>query len=176
MQEISEEKLIDEIKSRPRTGLSRQLARKLLKEVGLEEVPISLGKIIRYLHSKNNLNVEPVFDFGEKISGVLVVFEDSATIGFNKKQHWYRRRFTISHEIGHLLMNTTCDSIDEALSSSKSNETMANEFAAELLIPLKNLKTDFKNGIQNIDILSDRYKMSKEAVGWKIIHSGLLTK
>ena len=176
MQNTSEEQVIYDIKNRPRTGLARQLARNLLKEIGLKEPPISLWKVIKRLQVKNNLSVEPVFDFGEKVSGVLVVFEDSATIGFNKKQGWYRNRFTLAHEIGHLLMGTTCNSVDEALSSNRAGEIAANEFAAELLIPLKNLKADFKKGVQNIEILSERYRMSKEAIGWKIVHSGVLAR
>jgi len=165
---------LNEIKDRPRIGLARTLARNLLKETGLKDPPISLWRVINYLKEKNNLTVEPVFDFGEKVSGVLIVFEDSAVIGFNKKQSWYRNRFTLGHEIGHLLMSTTCDSLDDALASNKAGEIAANEFAAELLMPLKVFKADFKRGIQNIDVLSDRYKVSKEAAGWRVVHAGVL--
>ena len=172
--EWNDQQAIDAIRSRPSIGMARQLARNLLKEIGSKEPPISLGTIIRQLQTKYKLTVTPVFDFGEKISGVLVVFEDSAEIGFNKKQGWYRRRFTIAHEIGHLLMNTTCDNIDKALESNRNGEIMANEFAAELLIPLKNLKADFKKGVKDIGELSERYRMSREAVGWKIVHAGVL--
>lgn len=173
---MRDEEIINQIKSRPRIGVARQLARKLLKETNLSIPPISLGKIILHLQMEKDLAVQPVEDFGEKISGVIVMIEDSTTIGFNKKQHWYRRRFTIAHEIGHLQMNTTCAGIEEALLDNSATETDANEFAAELLMPLMCLKQDFKNGIKNIDDLSERYRMSKEAIGWKIIHSGVLTK
>ena len=102
MQRQLDDNILNEISSRPRIGFVRQLARNLLKEVGLKDPPISLWRVINYLKEKNNLTVEPVFDFGEKVSGVLVVFEDSAVIGFNKRQSWYRNRFTLGHEIGHL--------------------------------------------------------------------------
>lgn len=177
---MEEEEIIEQIKNRPRIGLARQLARKLLKEVELKEPPISLWKVIQHLKLENDLSVEPVNDFGEKISGVLVIFEDQPTIGFNKRKHWYHRRFTIAHEIGHLRMGTTCVGIGTALqmpflTNNNPNEVAANQFAAELLMPLEQLKKDFKNGIQNIDELSDRYKISKEAAGWKILRSGVLT-
>ncbi|MBI2439382.1 MAG: ImmA/IrrE family metallo-endopeptidase [Candidatus Moranbacteria bacterium] len=110
------------------------------------------------MKTKTNLQIYG-YGFSEKVSGMLVMIGDEATIGFNNTQHWHRRRFTISHEIGHLLMGHTCNPVDKG----SPQETEAHQFAAELLMPLARLKQDFKQ-TENLDELSKRYAVSKEAL------------
>lgn len=172
MEEIN----IETIKNSPRTLVARKLARALIKQVGFKSPPVSLWKIIVHLKLESKFDVQPVEDFGENISGVIVVIDDSTIIGFNKKQHWHRRRFTIAHEIGHFKMGSMHNDLMAALTSNNPAEIEANQFAAELLIPYQFLKTDFQNSTKSIDELSMKYRVSKEAMGWRISKSGLLGK
>lgn len=119
-----------DIKLKPNIAGARRLARKLLKDAKITRVPVSLYQVISFLKPQYNLDVLR-FDFGDKISGILVAEDDQATIGFNSTQAWVRRRFTIAHEIGHLLLGHTCEGQDR----SSNKETEANCFAAELLAP-----------------------------------------
>lgn len=100
---------------------------------------------------------------------MLVMIGDEVTIGFNNTQHWHRRRFTISHEIGHLLMGHTCSPEDKG----NPKETEAHQFAAELLMPLAWLKKDFKQ-TENLDALTKKYAVSKEALARHLIDCRLI--
>ncbi|OGY55393.1 MAG: hypothetical protein A2951_00970 [Candidatus Buchananbacteria bacterium RIFCSPLOWO2_01_FULL_56_15] len=98
------------------------------------------------------------YNFGEKISGMLIMVNKNATIGYNNEQHWHRRRFTIGHELGHLLMGHVCNN-----DPSDHREQEANEFAAELLMPLALLKNDYRK-IKVLKELARQYKVSEEAM------------
>ena len=146
-----------ELKTIPRVGVARTLARNLLRDAGVVETPVSLWKIIKHVQLKNNLAVMP-YNFGEKISGMLVMADENATIGYNNEQHWHRRRFTIGHELGHLLMGHVCSN-----DASDHREQEANEFAAELLMPLALLKNDYRK-TKVLKELAKQYTVSEEAM------------
>lgn len=156
-----------ELKQTPRVGVARTLARNLLKDAGVVEIPVSLRKVIKHVQSKNNLAVMP-YNFGGKISGMLVMADENATIGYNNEQHWHRRRFTISHELGHLLMGHVCNN-----DASDHREQEANEFAAELLMPLVLLKNDYRK-IKVLKELAKQYTVSDEAMCWHLISCRLI--
>jgi Zn-dependent peptidase ImmA (M78 family) len=147
-------------KLRVNVGGARNIARRLLKDAKAKDVPISLYKIIEYLKPEHELEVVrfPL----ESVDGILVVVEDQPTIGFNPSMAWVRRRFTIAHEIGHLLLGHTCTDPD----LDNDPEAEANQFAAELLMPLAILKIDYK-AKPSPDYLAQKYIVSREAM---IIH------
>jgi Zn-dependent peptidase ImmA (M78 family) len=147
-------------KLRINVGGARNIARRLLKDAKAKDVPISLYKIIEYLKPEHELEVVrfPL----ESVDGILVVVEDQPTIGFNPSMAWVRRRFTIAHEIGHLLLGHTCTDPD----LDNDPEAEANQFAAELLMPLAILKIDYKTK-PSPDYLAQKYIVSREAM---IIH------
>lgn len=159
---------MDEIPNTPQKGAARNIARKLIKDAKIVNLPVSLQKVLDFLKTKNDLQILG-YGFGKKISGILVMVGEEATIGFNNTQHWHRRRFTIAHEIGHLLMGHTCNPEDKG----STKEIESNQFAAELLIPLTAIKKDFKDS-PNLDELSKRYAVSKEALTRHLIDCRLL--
>lgn len=165
-----------ETQNKPRIGVARNLARKLLKDAGLGSPPISLQKLGDYLETKYNLQLDGIRNFSDKTSGATITVNGAPTIAFNKNHGWYRRRFTIAHEIGHYIMKTGHNSVASALDTTDPIESEVNEFAAELLMPLQQFKKDCKNGISSIDELVERYQVSKEAAGWRLVHSGVLGK
>ena len=143
---------------KPNVGGARKIARKLLKDSKVVEIPVSLQKVLDHVKSQQDLDVVK-YNFGDKISGMLVSIGDSATIGFNSEHAWVRRRFTIAHELGHLYMGHTCSGTDNA----GNKEVEANQFAAELLIPLAFIKKDFAKQ-RDLDTLGKKYVVSKEAM------------
>lgn len=106
-----------------RIGSARNLARDLLKKSGIKETPVSLRSVIAYLQTTHDLNVYPAADFGDKLSGILITIEDETSrrdeIHFNQNHSWHRRRFSIAHEIGHLLFNTMHTSSSTGLYNSQ---------------------------------------------------------
>lgn len=167
-----------------RIGLARQLARELLKKSGIKEPPTSLRTIILHLQKEHDLEVFPNSSLGNKVSGLLITVETESLdqqntiyneIHYNEDQNWHRKRFTIAHEIGHLLLNTSCDKSFLAFDFTKNPiETEANQFAAELLIPLSSIKRDLKTKNAKIPELAWKYIVSQEAMGWKVANCGLL--
>jgi hypothetical protein len=138
-------------------GGARNIARRLLKDAKSETIPVSLWKIIEYLKPQHELAVMryPL----EAVDGILVVHEGLPTIGFNPSAAWVRRRFTIAHEIGHLLLGHTCTDPD----IDSNPEAEANQFAAELLMPLALLKIDYK-AKPDSTYLAQKYIVSREAM------------
>ena len=122
--------LSDEISLKPNVGGARNIARKLLKDAKVNEIPVSLPKVINHLKLQRDLEVMRI-EF-ENVDGALLMIDGQPTIGFNPNPAWVRRRLTIAHEIGHLMMGHICS----GLNADDNAEREAYQFAAELLIPL----------------------------------------
>ena len=180
---MQDEEILNQIKSRPRIGLARQLARKLLKEAKIKGAPISMQKIGEYMEQKYNLQLQGLKNFfSDKVSGLTVIIDETPTIGFNKDQSWYRRRFTIAHEIGHFMLNTahykqSGDSGDmQTIDTANPIEKEANAFAAELLMPLQQFKKDYRGSLRTLEGLSAKYQVSQHAAALQLSNSGALAK
>lgn len=163
----------DELDFGPRKTVAKGLAKKIVDKLGIKSAPVSLQKIIEYFQETQDLNVVRT-PLTKKISGLLVVCNDqekqSVMIGFNPDKPWCHRRFTIAHEIGHMMMGHTCSG------NSKDNsyhETEANKFAAELLMPSKFLKTDLQR-LKDIPEMAKLYRVSAEALAIRLSEARLL--
>jgi Zn-dependent peptidase ImmA (M78 family) len=156
-----------------RKKLAKDLAKKLLKDSKQTVVPVSLYRVIEYLQTQYNLDVKRI-EIGERVSGLLVlckgVDKDFVTIGFNGKHSWCRRRFTIAHEIGHLLLGHVCSKNQE---DESHNETEANVFAGELLVPTTLVKLDYKK-TPNLQKLSMLYRVSEMTLTLKLMDAHLI--
>jgi Zn-dependent peptidase ImmA (M78 family) len=157
----------------PRKKFVKKLAQNLIKDLRVVEAPVSLQRVIEHLQTTRTLDVRRI-DISEKVSGLLVVCKDVdaeyATIGFNGKHPWCRRRFTIAHEIGHLLLGHTCTNKQD---DGSHNEAEANMFASEVLIPTAFIKKDF---IKTPDLqgLSKLYRVSDQALTYKLMDARLV--
>jgi Zn-dependent peptidase ImmA (M78 family) len=127
---------------RPRYSLARRRAQLLLADGGVTEAPIPLEQLAELCRA--TIRYEP---FDGEVSGMVHCRPDgSGVIGVNSEHSRTRQRFTIAHELGHLLLHADEEfHIDEkrplarrdALSSQAIDprEMEANQFAAELLMP-----------------------------------------
>lgn len=158
----------------PHKNKTRVLAQGLIQDAGIISVPVSLKTIIEYLQRSRNLTVSASSDFSNALSGFLYrsteVDNDFTVIGYNEKHPWCRRRFTIAHEIGHLLMGHACNKQED---DGTHNETEANLFAGELLMPTKFLKKDTTK-TKDIPTLARIYLVSSHAMGIKLMDARLL--
>lgn len=71
----------------------------------------------------------------------------SALIRLNNKLAKTRKRFTLAHELGHLILDipTVADeTVEEMLSSDSAEERRVNEFASNLLIPPREITRSIK--------------------------------
>ena len=165
---------MDEQNNKPRVGLSRNLARKLLVDVGIKKPPILIRDIVDHLKKDRDLSVYS-WSLGNNTDGIQITEGEKATIGYNNSQHPHRQRFTVAHEIGHLLLGHTGKNLILDLNSKKSEEVEANQFAAELLMPLDMIKKDLQNKRNSKDI-AKIYNVSEEAVWWRLYDCELISK
>src|SRR4051794_6893018 len=126
----------------PRFSLARRKATELLEAAGIRKAPVPIEALAELVEAR--IKYEP---FAGGLYGMVHRNTDgSAVIGVNSNDSINRRRFTIAHEIGHLVLHK-----DEALHvderypiglrtdqsslATDSREVEANQFAAELLMP-----------------------------------------
>jgi Zn-dependent peptidase ImmA (M78 family) len=150
-----------------RISLAKKTARKLLKDAGINKPPILLRHVVKHLKKTKNLYVLS-WSFGDNIDGIQVTEGTDITIGYNPSFHQHRQRFTVAHEIGHMLLGHTSVTSQFNLTSKKIEELEANQFAAELLMPLPIFKIDFALNKRNVRALADLYNVSLEATWWRI--------
>lgn len=165
-----------------RRKLIREKATQLLDKAGVRGPQVDIERIAR--DQGTQIQKRPVED---DVSGFL--FRDnnlgSAVIGVNSRQHKNRQRFTVAHELGHLLLHSQSGvHVDhhfqvknrDGRSSQGTDieEVEANLFAAEILMPeqflradIQNLCFDFENE-QDIAELAARYGVSKQAMSYRL--------
>lgn len=167
----------------PRKSLARRKAQNELAAarvrkppVPIEDIAESHGLEIRYEHTD------------EDVSGALYVESDEGVIGVNAGHHPNRQRFTIAHELGHYLLHAKAHAKhivfldkrfmwnrdNESSLATKAEEIEANQFAAELLVPLNMLKKDVESGQYNVEDdedlarLAKRYRVSLQALTFRL--------
>ncbi len=168
----------------PRYSLARKRAVELLKRARVRKAPIPVEKIATLLGAQ--IVYQP---FSGEISGVVHRNNDgSAVVGVNSSHSPQRQRFTIAHELGHLLLHADENlHIDEnfpiGLRSGISgkavdeHEIEANQFAAELVMPAHFMHKDIKpligiDTVLAIHKLAKRYRVSKEAMSIRLSSLG----
>ena len=98
--------------------------------------------------------------------GIIVVKQSIREFG--------RKRFTIAHELGHLMLqgaSAACISSDIGQwSDTKKSEKDADEFAAELLIPSDEVHAVINSAQPSLQLISrvaEQYETSLSASGWR---------
>ena len=126
---------------RPRYARIERRALELLRGADSTKPPVDVLKIARLAGA--TVHFEP---FEDDVSGVLIRNEHGNAIGVNKAHAPVRRRFTIAHELGHLLLHDGIPiRVDKTFRVNwrkggnaqppDVEEIEANSFAANLLMP-----------------------------------------
>ncbi len=127
---------------RPRYSLARRRARQLLADGGVKAAPVPIERLAELCRA--SIRYVP---FEGEVSGMVHCrLDGGGVIGVNSEHSKTRQRFTIAHEIGHLLLHGEEEfHIDEkrplalrdevSSQASDAREIEANQFAAELLMP-----------------------------------------
>ena len=151
-------------------------AEQLLVKLGIKDVPVSLEEIARGLGAR--ISRAPSTEF----SGLLIRKHGMALIGVNSSEAPARQRFTIAHEIGHLVLHPQKDAFVDFRKERSGGEPKplrereADMFAAALLMPRKELLRDFRrltkdgytDGIPAT--LAKQYRVSEEAMRFRLIN------
>jgi Zn-dependent peptidase ImmA (M78 family) len=161
----------------------QQRANAVLAEQGVTAAPVPVERIAKSLSAQ--VRFSPLDD---ELSGMVYVKDGAPIIGVNALHHPNRQRFTMAHEIGHLLFHrdeiTKEIHVDkgfpmlmrDAVSSAGINEMEmeANLFAAELLMPVEFLAKSLEGQPFDIDdegavsALAKEYKVSPSAMRFRL--------
>lgn len=139
---------------KPRYGYARQLARKILNDCRAFAPPVDLKPIL----AKKGYEYIEVGTFLDNVDALFLRDESDGKIyaAVNANHHVHRQRFSLAHELGHILMNHDLNyyrpyiTIDDPptvkthADAESGFEKEANTFAGELLVPLEMLKKEFK--------------------------------
>ncbi|WP_051179131.1 ImmA/IrrE family metallo-endopeptidase [Thermodesulfovibrio thiophilus] len=118
----------------------KTVARKLLKDLGINEPPVDLIQVARHLNAEIVLSDE----LPEEVHGTVVpVKSGSFLILVNVFICEARRNFTIAHELAHIALRhhriakvlTSTANISPSKDVEKKIERLADAFASELLMP-----------------------------------------
>ncbi|MCG8066711.1 MAG: ImmA/IrrE family metallo-endopeptidase [Candidatus Thiodiazotropha taylori] len=155
-----------------------QIALKHLADANLYSAPIDVDSLAHHIGAE--VRYEPLED---KMSGFLVIKGNHSTIVINSEHHPNRQRFTLAHELGHLVLHANNDHqdvlfVDKSIITKKETynrdelsgkgeykqEIEANRFAAELLMPRKLLKDAVKEEGDDVDFSDDLliYKLAQK--------------
>jgi Zn-dependent peptidase ImmA (M78 family) len=166
-------------------GKAEAEARRLLSRLGITSPPVPVDRIAVELEAQI---VEERMD--RRMSGLLVREPNRVLIGVNETQPPVRQRFTIAHEIGHLLLHPgrqvfldeRVNFRDETSSLAVDREEIqANAFAAELLMPSEMVLEECRRASSAgtltragfVSDLADIFDVSDEAMGHRLTNLGI---
>lgn len=145
-------------------------------------IPIDVTKIAK------NFDIKIIVDdlSSSRLSGFAYQKSGEKIIGVNKLDGDERKRFTIAHELGHLLLHKNSVSYDQggimmfrdghSSEGIDRKEVQANRFAAELLMPEQDIRLDLAKE-KTFDLMTtpellstfvvrmaNKYKVSEQAM------------
>lgn len=138
--------------------------------------PVDVDGLLREL----KIPLEKTVDLPADVLGQITALpNDQYKITINKKDHYFRQRFTMAHELGHLLMhrhllnNGTND--DKAYRSTdraafynpnirSAQETQANQFAANLLMPAELVRSEWERLGPGLKAMAKAFQVSPAAM------------
>jgi Zn-dependent peptidase ImmA (M78 family)/transcriptional regulator with XRE-family HTH domain len=156
------------------------LAHQLRSQTGLgdADLPTDVGQLAADIEDKFNIDVaiEPL---EPGLDGLAITRQGYSLIMASSSIAAHRQRYTIAHELGHLMAGDHGDVIDENINYSKTpEESRANTFAAAFLMPANALHTAFGDQSapteQLIADLLARYRVSLDALAFRLHNLGII--
>lgn len=171
---------------------AEERAQRLLKETGsASTLPIPVEAVARGVGAQVRYRPFEV----EDVSGMLLREEGaSPVIGVNSANSKQRQRFTVAHELGHLLLHEGKPLIVDRLVrvnfrdatsslATDEQEMQANAFAAALLMPPALVEEQMgvllagrpKTDPEMVEALARRFGVSRPAMEFRLVNLGFLT-
>lgn len=155
----------------------------VLREHSITEAPVDVEDVAERLGIQVNYE-----DLDSEISGLMLFENGVAKAAINRSHHSNRQRFTLAHEIGHLILHTSGDNavfVDKRFFRNKASSTgdllvevEANAFAAALLMPESFIRSEISDdeGITELDIfrLATKFEVSEQAMTLRLVGLGLI--
>ena len=122
-----------------------------------------IDKIVSLLEKNGVIVMFLDVDDMEKFDGLtMFTMNQAPVIWINRNIPNDRKRFSLAHELGHLVMHLRSDNLEK---SEEQKELEANEFAGEFLMPKSQCKVDlFKLKYKDLGMKKYYWKVSKAAI------------
>ena len=169
---------------RPSTSLPYEqgelLALRLRSQSGLgdADLPTDLGQLAADVEDKFNVDVaiEPL---ESGLDGLAIWRRHYPLIMVSSSIAAHRQRYTIAHELGHLMAGDQGDIVDENINYSRTPaETRANAFAAAFLMPAGALRAATgEHSTPTEELIADllaRYRVSLDALAFRLHNLGII--
>ena len=159
---------------RRRVGFPREKARKVLDEYFSKNPPFHLPIPVHAIAQFYQFEVYELNNLNRHQRAIKIEFptEGRRLIGVNSTYHRHNQRFSLGHEMGHhFLEHPAEDACDEGEIKIYNGE--ADEFSAELLIPIETLKNKLKE-IKDVSTVAKLFDVSEQAIWIKITSRRLL--
>jgi Zn-dependent peptidase ImmA (M78 family) len=167
---------------RPRYAKIDSIVEELLAKCKIKGPAVAVDKI-----AKGEGATIVFTHFNNEVSGLLLRQGSEKTIAVEKEQPDARQRFTIAHELAHLMLHEGKElRVDkkfrvnlrspESSTAEDVEEIEANAFAAGLLMPESFLKVDLGEVIldledaEQVNRLAKRYKVSTQAMTLRLVN------
>lgn len=170
---------------RPRYTKIDKLVDSLLQQSRIRKPPVDVSKIAEAQGAEISYET-----FGDDVSGVLIRQKTRNVIGVQRNQSTVRQRFTIAHELGHLLLhegeelhvdksfavNWRRSRNDEGESEPNIMEIEANAFAASLLMPKDMIEAAHGSRVFDledegeVDRLATLFHVSRQAMSFRLFN------
>ncbi len=157
----------------------------VLTDSGVSQLPVPVEEIARRLGAQITYE-----SFEGEISGMLYRDRGTTVIGVNSRHATTRQRFTVAHEIGHLLIHKGQPVfIDRFMrvnwrdGQSNHEEAQANAFAAELLMPRALVRGAVERALSRrpdvtpqelVGVLAKRFEVSAAAMQYRLTNLEIL--
>ena len=112
------------------------------------------------------------FDF-DNISVMVIISNENKSIYINENDSLNRQRFTVAHELGHIILHHESNEESYKEVDFRTNngfderESQANSLAAALLMPRTKANEIWKK-LQDVDDFADAFKVSKQAASIRL--------
>jgi len=157
-------------------------AEKVLADYNIQAAPVPVDRIAKQMGAQ--LRFSPL---DQELSGMIFIKDGVPIIGVNSLHHPNRQRFTIAHEIGHLVLHRqaliSAVHVDKdfklfrgpkTAEISEPMEVAANYFGSALLVPkafidpfLDELHVDMDDE-KPLEELAQKFRVSKQVLTYRI--------
>lgn len=154
----------------------KETVHEILKTCGVTNAPVPVELIAQKLGATVRYSA-----YDGELSGMLYRDENETVIGVNSRHHPNRQRFTIAHEVAHLVLHDGQKIFVDAdfrvnfrgVGGPNKEENEANRFAAELLMPKEFLLEDLDNSFEiksdvHVAELAKKYKVSRQTMSIRL--------
>lgn len=144
------------------------VARNVLAQYGLDEtVPVNLVDLC------DRLDIQIRRWKGHDMDGLALNVAGHRIIYLNTSVCRTRQRFTVAHELGHLLLGHAPLSFASNMESKMTRqERDANSFAGEILIPIRSIRREAH--LHSLDTLASKYFVSNRVMTIQLAQLGLV--